>query len=880
MFNDEEFNYWLNEQNYSDETRKVIENVRNSPPSRRVSSTSKNVSGRYCSKKMGVTIQFESHLSELAAIYDLEHDDSVLEYYDQPPTIKLNYIAQSGRNIGVLHTPDFFVLRNNSAGWEECKTEEELLNLAIKMPNRYTKDESGKWICLPGLEYASQLGLYYRLRSTSEINWIYQQNLIYLEDYYLDNLVIDEEAARELHSIVNSKLGITLKELISRKQLASMDDILGLIAQDILYVNLKAELLKKTDRVLVFPNSEIARSFEIINPRERFTDTSKTVEIKSGNTFLWDDNQWTILNVNQEEVTISNDEGKIVYLKNNILIHLAKEGKIRHYTKADKSRTNKILERLKNAGLDDLAQANRRYNAIKPILEGKERPVNIPERTINLWLKKYREAEKLYGQGNGYVGLLTKITNRGNRANKIPDETKDLIQHFILNNYETLVQKRKYEAYVEFKNECEKKGLYVPSYKTFVTEINKRPVYEQTKKRQGPRAAYKHKEYMWLDRITPKHGDRPFEIGHIDHTQLDLELISSLTTENLGKAWVTFFTDAFSRRFLSVYLTFDPPSYLSCMMVIRECVRRHGRLPQILVVDGGKEFQSIYFETLLARYGVTKKTRPASKSRFGSVVERLFGTTNTRFIHTLIGNTQITRNVRQVTKINNPKSHAVWTLEALYESLSAWAYEVYDTIEHPALGQTPREAFTAGLNAHGLRSHKLIPYDDEFIMTTLPTTKKGTAKVQPGRGVKINYRYYWSDAFRNPEIENQQVPVRFEPSNIGVAYAFVAGQWTQCIAENYNFIKNHTVKEIAMISKELRKQNKNISSGLFTKTAENLAPFYESNKIKEDLLLQRKRDLELKKLYVVDNNTEKKKNLKRKGINDEKEALITFKEFN
>jgi hypothetical protein len=25
----------------------------------------------------------------------------------------------------------------------------------------------------------------------------------------------------------------------------------------------------------------------------------------------------------------------------------------------------------------------------------------------------------------------------------------------------------------------------------------------------------------------------------------------------------------------------------SCMMVLRECVRRHGRLPQILVVDGG-----------------------------------------------------------------------------------------------------------------------------------------------------------------------------------------------------------------------------------------------------------------------------------------------------
>jgi hypothetical protein len=38
----------------------------------------------YPSKKMGVTIQFESQSVELGAIYLMEHDESVLEYYDQP----------------------------------------------------------------------------------------------------------------------------------------------------------------------------------------------------------------------------------------------------------------------------------------------------------------------------------------------------------------------------------------------------------------------------------------------------------------------------------------------------------------------------------------------------------------------------------------------------------------------------------------------------------------------------------------------------------------------------------------------------------------------------------------------------------------------------
>ena len=191
---------------------------------------------------------------------------------------------------------------------------------------------------------------------------------------------------------------------------------------------------------------------------------------------------------------------------------------------------------------------------------------------------------------------------------------------------------------------------------------------------------------------TPRHGDRPFELAHLDHTQLDVELVCSPTGRHLGRPWATFLSDAFSRRLLAVCLTFDPPSYRSCMLALRECVRRYERLPEAIVVDGGPEFESVYFETLLARYGCTKKTRPGGRPRFGSVCERLFGTTNTRFVHTLAGNTQLTRKRGKVTKSVNPKGQACWTLAALATRLGEWAYEVYDTLEHPALGQSPREA--------------------------------------------------------------------------------------------------------------------------------------------------------------------------------------------
>src|SRR5260370_12803875 len=92
------------------------------------------------------------------------------------------------------------------------------------------------------------------------------------------------------------------------------------------------------------------------------------------------------------------------------------------------------------------------------------------------------------------------------------------------------------------------------------------------------------------------------------------------------------------------------------MVGLGECVRRHSRFPQCLVVDGGPEFRSTYFEALLARYECIKKTRPPAKARFGSVMERLFGTTNTQFVYNFPGNTQITRNVPQVTNSAHPKT--------------------------------------------------------------------------------------------------------------------------------------------------------------------------------------------------------------------------------
>ena len=264
--------------------------------------------------------------------------------------------------------------------------------------------------------------------------------------------------------------------------------------------------------------------------------------------------------------------------------------------------------------------------------------------------------------------------------------------------------------------------------------------------------------------------------------------------------------DAYSRRLLAVYITYEEPSYRSCMADLCICVQRFKRFPQSIVVDNGSEFHSHYFEQLLAVYNCTKKHRPPADARFGNVVERLFGTTNTQFVHELCGNTQILRKHRQVTKSVRPEHHAEWTLGAFNEALCEWAYEKYDRREHPALGQSPRDAFNNGLALGGSRSHRRVEYDETFRMLTLPAPERGGRIVQPGQGIKLHHIYYWSNAFRSPEIEKSKVAVRYEPFDISIAYAYVNSNWVQCISAHHHYLKGHSEKEMRLIITEVKKR--------------------------------------------------------------------------
>jgi len=845
VLGNDDLELWLQRNNIPPETRSVINTIRSSGPSRRVGGGSSNVCGRYPSKKMGVTIQFESHRVELAGIYEMEHDPSTLEYFDQPPPIKLDYASPTGKRMGVWHTPDFFVIRDHEAGWEEWKTERELQHLKNRNANRYSPNGQGGWDCPPGRAYAASLKLYYRVRSSAEINWTYQRNVQFLDDYLRSDLsTIPKASCDTACALVSAVPGLHLDKLLQLTQASmSADEIFGMVGANILYVNLHAAPLAEPSRVLVYASPEAAgRSKPSGAPSPV---PSSPANLHCGNTLLWDGRPWKVVNVGNTSVGLLSEDRKLTELPMTALEASLHQGSIELAPDDLRSCSeSRILEGLSKASENDYRIANARADFITRYLRDGSLPASaaVPLRTFYRWVGRYRRAEASYG--SGYLGLLPKHGTSGNCTPRLPEPTRQAIEEVIEQDYEKKKQKTMYASWIKLRLSCEEKGIPIPSYKTFTVAVRRRDPYRQKLKRQGRRSAYALEPfYFELELTTPRHGDRPFEIGHIDHTELDVEVVCSRTGRVLGRPWMTLLIDAYSRRILAVYLTFDPPSYRSCMMVLREGVRRYNRMPQIVVVDGGPEFEGTYFETLLAHYQSTEKERPKAKARFGAVLERLFGVSNTRFIHNLQGNTQIMRNVRQVTKSVNPKGLAIWPLAELHERLCEYLYEVYDTADHPALGQSPREAFLMRLAETGERRYRVIPYDEEFVIFTLPTTTKGTAQVVAGKGVKIHHLYYWAEAFRDPRIQGEQVAVRYDPFDAGAAYAFVHKRWVQCHSEYYTVFKGRSRREVMLATQELRQRYHNHSAA-FAVTARHLAEFLQSVEAEEILLNQRLSDLE------------------------------------
>jgi transposase InsO family protein len=811
MLNGTECELWCAQVGLTAEAVAVVNQIRTSEPVRSVGANGGNVTGRYPSQKMGRTIQFESHTCELSFILLCEFPemDDVIEYWDQPYKLPVTYKNKKGRTVRTHLVPDFFLLRKEAAEFVECKTEEQLVRLAKEQPNKYRLDADGNWRCPPGEAAAAMFGIKFRVVSTRDINPTLIRNTVFLEDYLRGDVpVLSSKVTSPIIESVLGNEGISLFTLLAVAEGAevAVDTVYQLIANGTLYVDLRREALINYTRVHVYSSkpAAIVKSDCISFPKGKF------VELTAGALIQWGEKIFEIANLDQNSVWLVGEANHHPTVPREHFEDLILRGEIGCASMGEAPSSDPQWMKLWNAAkLNAQEEAQRRYDLI--MRYRRKEPLSkdtTPLRTLRLWTANYRRAETFYG--NGLVGLLPDWALRGDRTTqRIKPHVLDLMTDFIENDYERNIQSSMFSVYGKLRLACKAIAEKPPAYTTFVRYIGKRPIHDQELKRMGSRAAYDSEPfYYYLKKDTPRHGDRPFEICHIDHTLLGIELIDPITGQNFGRPWASFLVDAFTRRILVAYLAFEPPSYRTSMMVLRDCVRRFGRLPQILVVDRGPDFTSTYFQCLAAAFEITLKWRPKAKPRFGSVIENLFDVAQEQFIYNLTGNTQLTRkNARLTTPSHNPRNLAKWSLGPLYERLCDWAYNRYDVMEHSTLKQSPRSLYVVTIRLTGERRHRMLAYSEDFKLLTQPTTKKGTAKNIKNKGVKINNDYYWSAALDTPELLEKQLHIRYDPYDHTVAWVYARDRWVKCYSQDHYQVVTLTESEMRIRSAEKARRN-------------------------------------------------------------------------
>jgi putative transposase len=581
------------------------------------------------------------------------------------------------------------------------------------------------------------------------------------------------------------------------------DDIYKAIADGLVSFDLYRDDISKTHRALVFRDDI---SLEFHRRIDAATQVGSTLEclafwVEVGTQVVYESKIYTVVLVGESSVVMQHESG-VAELAIDTLRGLFNEGKIvirNTGTSRSVEDTSEILDVLSPR---EITEALARARLLE---QAKLSPDSVPvsKRTIQRLKKAVREAGESALDQN--LALVSKISARGNRERKISDELINLIQQVgkdVFNDPKAVTIKH---AYLQFVARCVELRLHPCSDKTFTKELR---TVASVREREGKRKAYQAEAIVWYLKLNEAiHGVRPFQYVHIDHTPMDLLLKAPDSDEILGRPWLSLAIDAESRAIVGYYLSFDSPSYRSCMMVIRDIVRRHGRLPDMLVTDNGKEFHSAAFQRVCELYKMHLRYRPAGMPRHGSVMERVFGTVHSQLVHNLAGNTKLMKQVRTVTKSVRPENFVSWTLSALHGALDYYFQNIYGTDKHPAHGQAPEERLRARLAETGTRCNRLVRYDRTFMIETCPAvTETGTRIVDIQRGVKINHIWYWTDAFRSAVWRGKSVSVRIDPWDVRRCYVLLGDQWHCCLSKLATKLKGCTEIELRCAFNELAKQ--------------------------------------------------------------------------
>ncbi|WP_082992275.1 DDE-type integrase/transposase/recombinase [Paraburkholderia tropica] len=785
------------------EGQAYIWDARANSPSRKVQSRVGNVVSRYSSRKMQRRLATESRKPEYGAVVRYDFDGTTREFYCQPPQVRLSVETERKLSDGSFtvyqaptpYTPDILRITPYGVYIDEWKNERDLEKLAEKFPRRFFKDDDGTWRCPEREKYFGEMGFTFCLRSASENGAVFVSNLEFLDDFLSDKCApLTDSAWQAIERITSASCPMTLGLLLTHAYPEQtpwneallvetppnaflVDDVYKAIAEQRLFVDLEYDDLGEPQDVVLCKSRAQLEALRFNRPVTKAVSDKIAFDVEIGTEFM--------LNGRPEMYEVSLVSMNSVHYfdrqsRNAGLMPLAEFERATFQREilllSSQASTDERLSQIDGLTDYQITEGKNRFLMVRDLEAGKQVRCNLSTRQIQRIRKKVRAAgESLPAQRRA----ATPERRRGGRC-QVSQSQIDLIRTAIEwgNNPTNPGGRASYRKYRELSLEAK---VNLVSRKTF---YERRRKYIDTKARQGGRVAYNEEPATWYLHLEDKiNGGRPFHRVHIDHTKLDVFIAIRGKGGRIfrKRPWLTLIMDTETRAVLGFYLSIHAPSTVSCMMAIRAMVKMFRRTPSVIVVDNGKEFHSVAFDKLCDLLYITLQFRPAHQSRFGGVMERLFGTTNTELIHNLVGNTKALRNVRTVTRSVDPLRADLLTFAQLHGLLDEYFYRDYNLRIHPAHDHAPVEYMNLRFALTGRRLARLTPFDSYFyILTCIPPSKGSTRMLNKSMGVSISGVWYWADEFASRDVRPQKLEILIDMWDVSIVYALLDGKWVRC----------------------------------------------------------------------------------------------------
>lgn len=409
----------------------------------------------------------------------------------------------------------------------------------------------------------------------------------------------------------------------------------------------------------------------------------------------------------------------------------------------------------------------------KAVSAMKELSAGRNDRTARRWKAKIRFAK---GDGtSAMVALAREYMNRGNRNPKRPEQIA-FATKYVTENWGTPERPTRAGLYRSFKLAAEKDfpeklPLSRRSFYKLLTRLAPSLAYA----RGGNRACNATKPPTDVD-VRALKPERPFELASCDHYLTDqyCTVLDANGTKYAMRPWLTVLRDVATSSLLAHWLRLGAPSRRSVALVIRQCVRTHGRLPEAIVEDNGSDFASVYNTALAAHCGFSLVFRPVGHPRFGSEAERFFGQYKDLWLASRSANLVTVEEVRSVSGSHQPQKLATMTLLDMWDDLLAFSGWMEGHTTDSSLS-SPATRFREGLARYSC-SGIPIDYDEKFIIAT--AVDAGEYTLDPQRGLHIGAFHYWCPALARSS--RGKVLVRIDPEDPYRVYALIEQQWVTC----------------------------------------------------------------------------------------------------